>query len=216
MRKTPTSGEIGWLTEVNTVVDQSNPSLALSRGYVNNVCFFVCDFSLYSTIFQLYDDGQFLLVAERAQIRYTMYLGKTTDLPQVNWQKFLHSHIGPSRIRTDAGWRREASWYKTDVLTNSQIIVPRIVNFWLLLFFVPLKKIIHIKSIADERLESLGLSLALRTIEKGFITPYLRIETKYIRNHSTYWWKIVLAVEFYIRKFNVEVMPISWKIQSLY
>jgi hypothetical protein len=62
----------------------------------NTISLFVCyHFSPYSTIFQLYDGGQFLLVEE------------TTDLPQVNWQTFSHSHIGPSRIRTDAGWRWE-------------------------------------------------------------------------------------------------------------
>jgi hypothetical protein len=32
---------------------------------------------------------------------------ETTDLPHVNWQTFSHSHIGASRIRTDAGWMWE-------------------------------------------------------------------------------------------------------------
>jgi hypothetical protein len=41
---------------------------------------------------------------------------ETTDLPQVKWQTFSHSHIGPSRIRTDTCWRWEVSWYETDVL----------------------------------------------------------------------------------------------------
>jgi hypothetical protein len=34
------------------------------------------EFSAYSTIFHLYDVGQSLLVVERTQIHYTMYLGK--------------------------------------------------------------------------------------------------------------------------------------------
>ena len=36
---------------------------------------FVCNFAPFSSIFQLYDGGQFLLVEERTQIHYTMYLG---------------------------------------------------------------------------------------------------------------------------------------------
>jgi hypothetical protein len=43
---------------------------------------------------------------------------ETTDLPQVNWQTFSHSHISRSRIRTDVGWRWEVSWYETDVITT--------------------------------------------------------------------------------------------------
>jgi hypothetical protein len=43
---------------------------------------------------------------------------ETVDLLQVNWQPFSHRHIGPSRIRTDAGWRWEVSWYETDALTT--------------------------------------------------------------------------------------------------
>jgi hypothetical protein len=55
----------------------------------------------------------------------------TTDLPQVNWQTFSHSHIGTSRIQTDAGWRWEVSWYETDVLTT-QLRGPPI--FFIVLF----------------------------------------------------------------------------------
>jgi hypothetical protein len=40
------------------------------------VVIFVCHFSPYSTIFQLYDGGQFLLVEERTQIHNTVYLGE--------------------------------------------------------------------------------------------------------------------------------------------
>jgi hypothetical protein len=43
---------------------------------------------------------------------------ETTDLPQLNWKTFSHSHIGPSRIRTDAGWRWEVSWSETDGLAT--------------------------------------------------------------------------------------------------
>jgi hypothetical protein len=65
-----------------------------------------------------YDGGQLLLVEEKTQIYYTMLWEETTVLPQVNWQTVSHSHVGPSRIWTDAGWRGEVSWYEIDVLTT--------------------------------------------------------------------------------------------------
>jgi hypothetical protein len=57
----------------------------------------------------------------KRELRYIIQciLGETTDLPHVNWQTFSHSHIGQSRIRTDAGWRWETLWYETDVLISS-------------------------------------------------------------------------------------------------
>jgi hypothetical protein len=60
----------------------------------------------------------FLLAEERTPLHYTMYWEETIDLPQVNWQTSSYSHIGPNRIRTDAGWRWEVLWYETDVLTT--------------------------------------------------------------------------------------------------
>jgi hypothetical protein len=50
---------------------------------------------------------------------------ETTDFPHVNWQTFSHSHIGPFRIRTNAGWRWEVSWFETDVLTTRPWRPPR-------------------------------------------------------------------------------------------
>ena len=49
---------------------------------------FVCNFAPYSTIFQLYDGGHFLLVEERSQMHYTMQLGR---------------YHRPSTLQVDAG-----------------------------------------------------------------------------------------------------------------
>jgi hypothetical protein len=43
--------------------------------YCGRIILFVCYFSSYSTIFQLYDHSQILSVEERNRIHYTMYLG---------------------------------------------------------------------------------------------------------------------------------------------
>jgi hypothetical protein len=59
------------------------------------------------------------------ELRYIVQCiwGEITDLQQVNWQTFSHSHIGTNRIRTDAGWRWEASWYETDILTTEALYI---------------------------------------------------------------------------------------------
>jgi hypothetical protein len=57
------------------------------------VCLFVYHFSQYSTIFQLYDGGQYLLVEERTQLHYTMYLGRDHRPSASKLTNFLtHSH----------------------------------------------------------------------------------------------------------------------------
>jgi hypothetical protein len=61
------------------------------------------------------------------QKKFITYWGDTTNPLRVNWQTFQHSHIGTSRIRTDAGWRWEDSWYETDVLTTR---ARRSYNIW--------------------------------------------------------------------------------------
>jgi hypothetical protein len=46
------------------------------------------------------------LVEQRTQMHMQCIWEETTDLPQVNWQTFTHSHIGTSRMQIDAGCMR--------------------------------------------------------------------------------------------------------------
>jgi hypothetical protein len=63
----------------------------------------VQNFSPHSTFFQLYDCGQFLLVEERTQMDYTLYLGRNHRPSSGKLTNFLaQSH----QSEQDLNWRR--------------------------------------------------------------------------------------------------------------
>jgi hypothetical protein len=91
------------------------------------VKFFVFHFLPYSTIFQLYDGDQFLLVEERTQMHYTMYLGRdhrpsesklTTVLTQSNRYE-QDSNLHGLEVRFLVVWDQCLNHSATEVLLKS-------------------------------------------------------------------------------------------------
>jgi hypothetical protein len=99
------------------------------RGMSTDRWFIYCPhYSVVDYLFIIFSDIQkffsYMMVVSlywlKRESRYIIqYIWEETiDLPKVNWQTFSHSHIGSSRIWTEAGWGWEISWYEIDVLTT--------------------------------------------------------------------------------------------------
>jgi hypothetical protein len=88
--------------------------------------FIVYNISPYSTIFQLYDGGQLLLVEERTLIHYTVHLGREHRPSASNLTNFLtHSHLSKQdlnrrglEVRGLMVWNRCLNHSTTEVPAN--------------------------------------------------------------------------------------------------